>query len=365
MRFDYSTRVHRLSKLVDDLHLPDWEDLPKRRSIEYYKERMDACDNLRERVGVGSALAALAVHRVRDHRLRGDTSKATAYLFKSLKHPQEVRLLRHIYGDGFFLVGVASSAKERRTSLIESLSQSVGLSENPRADAERLIARDEKDISNQEYGQDVRHTYSMADVFIPAHQGMDHTVKEIHRFVEAIFSSPFLTPKSHEEGMNFATSASMRSAAAGRQVGAALIPKIGTPVVAGVNEVPKPGGGQYWEGDLPDYRDFKLGRDPNPIYIRRVMEEVLQRLADHGWLKKDLRGLTGQELFALASDSGEAGDSIMSGARVSSLIEFIRCLHAEQSAIINAARAGVSTDGAVLYTTTFPCHECAKMSALH
>lgn len=361
MRFAYSANVQRLSRLVDELRLPDWSNLPTHRSIDYYQERMDACDKLREKVGVGSALAALAVYHVRKHRLRDSTSKATAYLFKSLKHPQEVRLLRHVYGDAFFLVGVASSADERRTSLVESLSQSVGLSENPRADAERLIARDEKDISNQEYGQNVRHTYSMADVFIPAHRGLDHAAKETNRFVEAIFASPFLTPKSHEEGMNFATSASMRSAAAGRQVGAALIPKIGTPVVAGVNEVPKPGGGQYWEGDLPDYRDFKLGRDPNPIYIRRVMEEILQRLADHGWLKKDLAGLSGPELFALASDVGETDGSLLSGARVSSLIEFIRCLHAEQSAIVNAARAGLSTDNAVLYTTTFPCHECAKM----
>ncbi|HWG91735.1 MAG TPA: dCMP deaminase family protein [Candidatus Thermoplasmatota archaeon] len=36
-------------------------------------------------------------------------------------------------------------------------------------------------------------------------------------------------------------------------------------------------------------------------------------------------------------------------------------LHAEQNAIIQAARFGTSIDGSVLYTTTFPCVTCAKM----
>ncbi|MHB8584502.1 MAG: deoxycytidylate deaminase [Thermoplasmatota archaeon] len=36
-------------------------------------------------------------------------------------------------------------------------------------------------------------------------------------------------------------------------------------------------------------------------------------------------------------------------------------LHAEQNAIIQAAKFGVSIDGSVLYTTTFPCVTCAKM----
>lgn len=41
--------------------------------------------------------------------------------------------------------------------------------------------------------------------------------------------------------------------------------------------------------------------------------------------------------------------------------ELCRGLHAEQNAIIQAAVFGVSTKGAILYTTTFPCSICAKM----
>ena len=42
------------------------------------------------------------------------------------------------------------------------------------------------------------------------------------------------------------------------------------------------------------------------------------------------------------------------------LIEFSRTVHAEMAAIVDAARRGVSVQDCNLYTTTFPCHECAK-----
>ena len=41
--------------------------------------------------------------------------------------------------------------------------------------------------------------------------------------------------------------------------------------------------------------------------------------------------------------------------------ELCRALHAEQNAIITAARYGVNIDGATIYVTTQPCVVCAKM----
>ncbi|MER9272095.1 deaminase [Mesorhizobium sp. M0643] len=42
------------------------------------------------------------------------------------------------------------------------------------------------------------------------------------------------------------------------------------------------------------------------------------------------------------------------------LIEFGRIIHAEMSAITDAARLGKPLSGAILFCTTFPCHMCAK-----
>ena len=41
--------------------------------------------------------------------------------------------------------------------------------------------------------------------------------------------------------------------------------------------------------------------------------------------------------------------------------ELCRGIHAEQNAIIQAARYGVSIEGSVLYCTTQPCMQCTKM----
>uniref|UniRef100_A0A6M3IQ50 Putative CMP/dCMP deaminase zinc-binding n=1 Tax=viral metagenome TaxID=1070528 RepID=A0A6M3IQ50_9ZZZZ len=41
--------------------------------------------------------------------------------------------------------------------------------------------------------------------------------------------------------------------------------------------------------------------------------------------------------------------------------ELCRAVHAEQNAIINASRLGVSTEGATLYVTGKPCILCTKM----
>ncbi len=41
--------------------------------------------------------------------------------------------------------------------------------------------------------------------------------------------------------------------------------------------------------------------------------------------------------------------------------ELCRALHAEQNAIIQAAKIGVSTEGATIYITLQPCVICAKM----
>jgi dCMP deaminase len=52
-------------------------------------------------------------------------------------------------------------------------------------------------------------------------------------------------------------------------------------------------------------------------------------------------------------------EGIKSGER----LELCWCLHAEQNAILQAARNGVSIEGAEIYVTAFPCPICARMIA--
>lgn len=57
--------------------------------------------------------------------------------------------------------------------------------------------------------------------------------------------------------------------------------------------------------------------------------------------------------------NGDPRDCIESGTRS----ELSSVLHSEKSAFAQALRAGVSTVGADLYTTVFPCPDCAKLVA--
>jgi len=41
--------------------------------------------------------------------------------------------------------------------------------------------------------------------------------------------------------------------------------------------------------------------------------------------------------------------------------ELCRAIHAEQNAVIQAAKLGINIDGATLYVTNYPCFICAKM----
>jgi len=51
------------------------------------------------------------------------------------------------------------------------------------------------------------------------------------------------------------------------------------------------------------------------------------------------------------------------GIKPGERLELCWCLHAEQNAILQAARNGVSIEGAEIYVTTFPCPICARMIA--
>ncbi|HEU5034522.1 MAG TPA: deaminase [Mycobacteriales bacterium] len=356
-RYGYDCREIVLSGLLDKIDNGPWGELPVRGTQGYHEKRMDAGDQLRRDTGTGSTLAALGVAEVAP--LRRSDPMSTAYVFRSLKHPQEADLLRHVYGDAFWLVGVVTDPDERCDDFVEDLTTAAATFDNPRAEAERLMARDEADAA-ETMGQQVREVFATADVYLAMRRGYD-CAEQVDRFLEGLFGKPFFTPQPDEEAMCLAHDASLRSAAVGRQVGAVLVPTTGTTYVTGTNEVPKPGGGQFWVGDEPDHRDFRTGDDPNPAYTTRMLKELFGRLGGaDDWLVPELRGLSGSELLRRAQERDDEGNSLIAGTRAAAVIEFTRCLHAEQAAIANAARQGVSTNDGTMYTTTFPCHECAK-----
>jgi deoxycytidylate deaminase len=177
--------------------------------------------------------------------------------------------------------------------------------------------------------------------------------------VTALFGSNEITPTHDEYGMYIAKSASLRSAALSRQVGAAIFSPTGEIVTMGCNEVPKYGGGTYWTNDLHDRRDIFQGFDPNEQKKNELLADIISRLKNAQHLSRHLCEM--DDPYEICKKLlSEEDPSTIRESKVMDLLEFGRDIHAEMSAICDAARKGVSIGNGILYSTTFPCHMCAK-----
>lgn len=285
----------------------------------------------------GDALALLAISMISAKREALEIDGAVCYYIRSLKHPDEIETLRKVYGSGFFLVGLHSEERER----MEYLTEQKGMSND---EAAQLLTKDQAETNP--YGQKTRKTFEQADFFLKI--GSRGEVREqLQRILDLIFGYPFHTPTKDEYGMFMAYAASLRSADLSRQVGASIFSGAGDIIAMGCNDVPKSGGGLYWPADSNDAREFKLGYDSNEKQKNAILVKLVRALPDYQDCEDEKALLDkGAELF------GQTG--------IQDLTEFGRTVHAEMDALLSAARIGAGTRGAIIYTTTFPCHNCAK-----
>jgi deoxycytidylate deaminase len=350
----------RIASAYQDLNLPE---LPEAQTP--LDHLMDLGDMLRQHHNDGEVAAAIAVSAISEQRFEdlGDQSAdeerdSVATILRQLKHPGEVRLLRSVYGPRFVLLGAWSPKNEREASTKRRLRGLAPNEENAWYDQHvpRLMSRDEEDGSG-EFGQRVRDTFEEADAYVALRAG--HSIQEeVSRIVRLLFGAPFETPTRDEQAMFQAFGARLRSSAGGRQVGAVAIDKWGELLASGTNDVPKAGGGQYWAGEEPDHRDFQSGLDFNDHEKLHVAADLVDRLKNaDGWLTAEMQKYSSRELVEKAL----AKDGPFSKSRVSDLLEFGRILHAEMALICTAARRGTPLAGTTMYSTTYPCHECARL----
>lgn len=230
--------------------------------------------------------------------------------------------------------------------------------------AESLVIKDMSE-DHDDHGQHLRDAFHLADVFVDGLSVVPMRNK-IERFVNALFGLNEISPSKVEFGMYAAKAASLRSADLSRQVGAAIFSADGELITQGCNEVPKAFGGTYWDAEEPDFRDIKIGKDPNDIIKKEVLRDVLERLESKKLLsdKAKYLGKSGSQLIDKLLEKPdpkiEDGSGCLHGALILDITEFGRVVHAEMNAICDAARKGISVKGSILFCTTFPCHNCTK-----
>lgn len=349
--YDYETNVVRLSDLCGVFKPTRLEQevgpdaTPEFRRI---REAMMDGSSLRYKANRGDFLALVAVERI--HQARPWEQQGTqatrrvlpkrVHVLRSLKHPDEVHALRRIYGPAFYPVGLIVGSDERRRYLRDR----KGCQDSEINDLFKLDEHEEKRVytrGDKNFGQRMRDTFHLADVFLPLGDE-----DQLERFVRLVFGCPFDTPTKDEHAMFMAFSSALRSADLSRQVGAVIVSEAGDVVATGANDVPTAGGGLYWPGPH-DHRDhvWEQGCDSNEARRGEILDDVLERLRPESLEVAEWR---------------EKGLEKLRGAKLMDITEYGRAVHAEMDALLSCARSAVSPRGGVLYSTTFPCHNCAK-----
>jgi deoxycytidylate deaminase len=239
--------------------------------------------------------------------------------------------------------------------------------EQARRRAEDLINLD-RHQETQPYGQDVLHTFPKADLFVDLIEE-DEIDPQIQRLIKILFGET-LVPTDEENGMVIAYLTSLRSTSRRRRVGAALTMRArdeqASVVAVGTNEVAHAGGGHPTNPLASE--EAHAGIDYSKSRIKRIGADFLKRLRDEDLLSPEFGERTSTSagiddavgtLFHGTHNSAEF-EGPMGKAELAKLMEFHHEVHAELSAILDASRRGMPTQDLTLYTTTYPCHLCAK-----
>ena len=353
-RFGYKVETIKVTDLFRHIDYCDvtLQDKPSEARFDSY---IEFGNRLRALSGDKAICASLVIDKITKGRGL-DPKKRThrekhAYIIHQFKRKEEIELLRSVYGKLFFQISVYS-AKERRT---EAFARRIARDHKStdidkyKTVAERLIKLDEDEEENL-HGQRVRDVFHLADFIINIDISSTQE-DQLERFIDLIFGSTTLSPTPIEYGMYTAKGASLRSVDLSRQVGAAIFSNHHEVITLGCNEVPKGGGGTYWPSDnQQDARDFKWQSDPNDDKKRSLILDLFQRLSKNGFMEAECV----EKIDDMLQHSAVKDSQLMD------IVEFGRILHAEMSALMDAARLGRAVDRATLYCTTFPCHICAK-----
>lgn len=349
-QYGYKAIPIRLSKFIKEFTKSiDFEKIKDKN--EYYHKLIESGNKLREKHG-SSILAELAINEIavnrettKDEDQEKDfKSKRVCYVIDSIKNQEEFDLLRLIYRDIFYFVGVFSSLEIR-----EKFLEDQGLKKDQ---VYKLFDRDSGEELN--FGQKVSDTFIQSDFFLRIDKSTSQTIDtKLSRFLNIVFKTEVITPSYQETAMYLATAASGNSACLSRQVGASITDKNGEVLSVGWNDVPKSGGGVYQFSEQDS-----LGQNDH-----RCMN-LKGGLCFNDEEKKLIREILVDELIEEKIVDERNRNSLiekLKKSRIKELIEFSRAVHAEMLAIIHASqKSGDRVIQGKLFCTTYPCHNCAR-----
>lgn len=348
--FGYQTcKIIRLSKFIEEHAQRAERNIPDKPADRKHT-LINVGDEMRRTHGY-SVLAELAVHEIRvDREINAKDAETNQYLprrachiIDSIKNQHELELLRTVYREALYMVGVfAPIATREQTLRLQGLDNTA---------IAQLMDRDSGEELDE--GQTVQETFPQCDFFLRMDSNTDTQLRgRVERFLNLILGTQVITPTRAETAMYAAASAASNSACLSRQVGAAVTDKEGEVLAIGWNDVPKAFGDLYVtdiSSDANGNADLRCWNFGGKCYN----DEEKELLADH------IVGALG-ELVSPANKEA-AVQKVKNDKKLRGLIEFSRSIHAEMHAILTALRQkGDRVRGGRIYVTTYPCHSCAR-----
>ena len=347
--FGYETSVLRLDQYIDDFASRTQRSLPTR-PAERRLARNALGGEMRRDFGA-SVLAELAVNEIRRGReqaalLSGSAEhvpRRVCHVIDTIKNPQELDLLRTVYRELLYVIGVYATVQDREVAL---RAEGLDLS-----DVALLMDRDSGEETAE--GQTVEQTFPQSDFFLRLDSYTDTQLRlRLERFLHLILGTQIITPTRHETAMYAAASAAGNSACLSRQVGAAVTDGDGEVLGLGWNDVPRAFGDLYVTDLVDDptgHRDKrcwnfggKCHNDEEKALLATHVVDVLAPLIKDG-------------------HHAQAAELMAKNKKLRGLIEFSRAIHAEMHALLTALRStGERVMGGKLFVTTYPCHVCAR-----
>lgn len=357
---------------VTDLLYKEENDYPH--SLNIYC-KMQLCNELR--TNYRGSIAALIINEINRIRTKESESKdKIVYIIDQLKNEAEYEILSHVYGLNYLQISLFSNFYERDKTIRKRLASDNNLEKLEIEDTQilenifkdnlpqtnidinklkskisidyslieryknqilkdcshMLIEKDYKDIDkvHRKSGQQISSLFHRSHYFINLDSPESILSKEIYKFLNQFFGEYKDYPTQDEFGMAVAYHASFRSNFPGdRHIGASIIAENGEIISIGSIRAPSSSSNTK----LSNQDSITEGY----TYYYKKIDQWIEEL-DHVDTKSK------EEICTFLKDS----------------IEFHPCTHAEISAIIDAAKIGVSVKNGTLYTTTFPCHLCAK-----
>lgn len=347
-----------------------------------YYFKMELCSALRQKYGVGYFGAKIAekIKKMRDKKTKNKKNKmGKVYFIDQLKNTGEQEVLEKLYGENYIQISCFSSYINRDKNIKEKCHKEKFLKKDVKNEEKiltnilnkiepkslrkialnfesmfsdfihKLMKKDSEEIDvslskkdfdttkRRSHGQEISKLYHKSHFFI--NLDSQDIEKQINKIVKVIFGKYDEFPSQDEFGMAIAYVASKRSNFPGdRHIGASILSEDGEVLSVGEIRAPVP----HSNPERCDQNVIEEGYNNYTLQKKELLKwvEDLVKKCD-----KQLRNPENEEhLKKWLNDS----------------LDFHPCTHAEMSAIADAAKIGISIRNATLYTTTFPCHLCAK-----